>query len=152
MIASLIATIATAGAFRCAIITNPRVATSADKRTTVVVLHEGKVLIYHKGSSQPKHITRWSCFGHHQQLVVSGDGSAFAIYDVYGGMEVFEGEGKLVASLEPRLILSQKELSDTPGKWTCHGEGTWLEKPSFEFKKGRFEFTIYNGRKVTVDL
>lgn len=150
MLTTLIATAVTAGAFKCAYTTAPQVATSADQRVKVVVLAEGKVMVYHKGSGKPRHTGSWSGFGHHQQVAVNRDGSAFAVYDRYGGMEVFDATARKVASLEPRKVLHAEELEKIPGKWTCHIEGTWLEKPVFDFQKDRLEFTIYNGRKVQV--
>lgn len=152
MITTLVATVVSAGAFKCAMTTEPQVAMSADQKVKVVVLHDGKLTITRKGTRYAQLAGQWSGFGHHQQVVMSRDGSAFAIYDRYAGMEVFNSKGKKVAFLEPSKVLSEKEMEKIPGKWTCHTEGTWLEKPSFDFKKDLLEFTIYNGRKVTVDL
>lgn len=132
--------------------TEPQVAMSADQTVKVVVSHDGNFTIQRKGTRYAKLVGHWSGFGHHQQVVMSRDGSAFAIYDRYAGMEVFDAKGKKVAFLEPNKVLSKQEMEKIPGKWTCHREGTWLEKPSFDFKTDRLEFTIYNGRKVSVDL
>lgn len=152
MITTLIASVVSVGAFKCAMTTEPQVAMSADQKVKVVVLHDGKLNLYRKGSAYANLAGQWGGFGHHQQVVMSRDGSAFAIYDRYAGMEVFNSKGKKVAFLEPSKVLSKKEMEAIPGKWTCHTEGTWLDKPSFDFKKDRLEFTIYNGRKVRVDL
>lgn len=147
-----LAIIAITGFFDCALDTKPRVVSSGDKRTRVVAMYEGKVMIYKKGSDKPRYVSRWGQFGHHQTLIVNHDGSAFAIHDPYGGLEVFDGTGRRVAFFDPSKTLTKKELADTPGRWACHPEGTWLKDPKFEFKPGRFEFTIYNGRKIRVDL
>lgn len=152
MITTLVATMVSAGAFKCAITTEPQVAMSVDKKVKVVVLHDGQFTIQRTGTRYAKLVGQWSGFGHHQQVVMSRDGSAFAIYDRYAGMEVFDGKGKKIAFLEPRKVLNEKEMDGIPGKWTCHTEGTWLERPSFDFQKNRLEFTIYNGRKIRVDL
>lgn len=151
MLTTLLAT-AASGAFRCAIDLEPRVASSSDRLTTVVAMPEGKVMIYKKGNAKPSHVSRWGQFGHHQTLIVNHDGSGVAIHDPYGGLEVFDGTGRRVAFLDPSKTLTKKELADTPGRWACHPEGTWLKDPKFEFKSGRFEFSIYNGRKIRVDL
>ncbi len=152
MLTTLIATGLTAGSFKCAIDLESRVASSGDKGTTVVSTPAGKVMIYKKGSDKPRYVSRWGQFGHHQTLIVNRDGSAFAIYDPFDGLEVFDGTGRRVAFLQPVNVLTKKELAGTPGRWACHPEGTWLKDPQFEFKPGRLEFTIYNGRKIRVDL
>ncbi len=133
-------------------VVDPQIAQSADGTVKVTVLHDGKLTVHRKGSTNRIYLGRWSGFGHHQQVVISGDGSAFAIYDCYAGMEIFNGKGKKIALLLPRLLLSEKELKNVPGKWTCHPEGTWLKNPTFTFMKSYLEFTVYNGRKVRVDL
>jgi hypothetical protein len=139
-------------AFKCKIDVNPRRATSADANVTVVAEFEGRILIYKKGSKSASHLARWSEFGHHPMLVVSRDGSAFAIYDEYAGMEVFDGMGKKIAFLDPKKVLSKSELQYIPGKWACHNEGTWLENPTLRFDKDKLTFAIYNGRKIQVPL
>ncbi len=141
-----------AGVFKCALQLTPQVATSGDKRRSVVVLYEGKILIYDRGSKKPTSVTRWSNFGHHQQVVMNQDGSAIAIYDEYAGMEVFDGKGFKMHFFDPQRTLSEAELSSIPGKWACHMEGTWLKNPKFEFGKERLSFTIYNGRRINLTL
>lgn len=150
MIATL-ALLATApAAFKCAIDMNPRTAVSGDGHTKVVVEFEGEIQIFNKGSRGAMISSKWSKFGHHYHVLVNQDGSAFAVYDAYGGLEVFNSKGKQLSLLKPEKFLTASERKNIPGAWTCHPEGTWFEKPSFSFGKDKLTFAIYNGRKIEV--
>jgi hypothetical protein len=139
-------------AFKCAIDMNPRTAISGDGKTKVVVKFEGEIQIFNKGSRAALIASTWSKFGHHYHVIVNQDGSAFAVYDEYGGVEVFNSKGKQLSLLRPEKFLTASERKNTPGTWACHPEGTWFEKPAFTFHKDKLTFAVYNGRKIEVSL
>jgi hypothetical protein len=152
MIGTIALLVTAPSAFKCAIDMNPRMVTSADGKTTVVAEFEGKLSIYKKGSRHAVAASKWSRFGHHYQLLMSPDASAIVIHDAYGGVEVFDGTGRQVALLKPDKFLTAAEKEDIPGKWACHPEGTWYEKPAFAFEKGKVTFATFSGRKIEVAL
>lgn len=136
--------------FKCSINVDPITSTSADRKTTVVLTYQGKVLVYRKGTSKPQHVGRWSNFGHHQQLALGADASTIVVWDKYAGMEVFDGSARKVAFIDPSAALTPSEWRDRPGKWTCHPEGVWVGKPKFKFEADHFSFEVYSRRRIQV--
>jgi hypothetical protein len=137
-------------ALKCMISEVPITVTSDDRKTTVVLLYDGKLLIYGKGSSHPRHVGRWSEFGHHQELYVNRDASTIVVLDRYDGAEIFDHAGRRISFIDPAKSLSAAELTNTPGKWACHVEGTWLTDPKLKFTVEGLSFQIYNGRRIHV--
>lgn len=152
MIGTIALLVTAPSAFKCAIYTDPRVATSQNGKVKVVAEFEGKLSIFRNGSKKPSVVTKWSQFGHHFSVLVSPDGSTIVVHDPYGGLEVFNGSGKRVSLLAPDKFLSDEEREDIPGKWTCHPEGVWYEKPSFAFAKNKVTFATFSGRKIDVSV
>jgi len=113
---------------------------------------EGKVMIYDNGRTRPRSVVKWHRFGHHLQLILSPDASKIAIFDPYAGMEVLHGNGKRWEFLEPKKVLSADEMLNIPGKWTCHQEGSWTDKPDITFSSRGVAFTLYSGRHLNVPL
>jgi hypothetical protein len=152
MIATVLLAVVGLPVYKCAVFMDPMVAISKDKKTKVVLLMEGKVLIYDNGKSKPKAVAKWERFGHHLQLILSPDASKIAIFDKYAGLEVLRGNGKRWEFYEPKEILNAEEIVDIPGKWACHEEGSWASKPDITFSSRGVAFTIYNGRHLNVLL
>jgi hypothetical protein len=150
MIGYLAVSLISAISFKCSISTDPIKITSADGRTTVVATSQGKLLVYRKGSAEPKHRGRWSNFGHHQHLALSSDASTFVVWDEYAGMEIFDASARRIAFLDPPSILTPAEWRDSPGKWACHPEGVWLQSPKFKFQPEYLSFEVYSTRRVRV--
>lgn len=89
--------------------------------------------------------------GHHAQFYVANDGSGFALYDQYEGIELYSPTGKARATWTADQIL--KKVGDKRvGHWTCHGNGGWTEE--WKATRNGDTITASAGRNsmVVVDL
>lgn len=137
--------------FDCAVFVGGS-ATSADKSTTVVIDRNQKILVYKRGSKLAKFAGKIDESPHHLHITLSKNADTIVLLDDYDGLQIFDGQAKLLKRVTPEGVLKAKELEDRPGKWACHPTGVWVKDPNLTFLPDRVSLNIYSGRRIDIPL
>ena len=135
---------------RCASPTIVR-AESRGGQWQVTVKHDGKFEFARKSAKGLKVQSKASIEvpGHHPSLFVSNSGRRFVIVDPYAGVAIYDQKGAIVKRYEPNDLLTENELENRPGKWTCHPEGTCVLGTKVE--RDGVLVSLSNGKKVRLE-